>query len=386
MMTAKRKPTKKTKPKRKSLLGKPSPNQQMRCPTYLGPGRFCNREFRYADGFELESGKVVCPDCSPRTVRPMKKDKPDMLWYVMTVEPGKDVKARKDFLRRAKSEGCKDVGRVMIPRRFQEKEVPPAGKVLAEGTEKFQRDAIAAAEQRACQLAGGSSIVVYGSPENSAWRDYYRTTAFMNEKTGKFDWKVRTREKPVRRVVKVKKYPGYVLVQCKYGTEVAELVKRTKHAWGLLLEKVHPDDIRVSVSESKHGGYRWRVTNPRTKEVLAKGRADVHPLAVERARYAKESLLTFKPVALETKEAAEEVIAQKAINQISKDKEELYKVHVDIRVGNRVAVNDPTWKGVEGEVLSIDKKDKTNPRATLAVEVMGTKIRITVAVTDCKTI
>lgn len=360
------------------MPSRPTKNSIVKCPTYLGPGKFCNREFRLRDGFELDSGKIVCSACAPK--RQAKSKSNEMLWYVLACEPGRDVRCRKDLLRKCKDFGCKDVGRVMIPRRFNDGMYAPAGKVLAEGSEKSNMDAFRAGEREAQRLLDLER-------DSDAWRETLKVTVFMNEKTGRYDWRVRTKEAPVRKVVKVKKYPGYILVQCRYNTVVADIVKRTRSSWGLLLQKLYEDkNLSIKVSESKKGGYRWRVVQTTFKEIVAKGRCDSMALAEERARYAKEQLSTFTPTALKTKEAAEQLIAQKAVNQISKDKSELYKVHVDIRVGDTVRVNDPTWKGVEGKVVSIDKKDKTNPKATLSITVMGATIRITVNVTDCRTI
>lgn len=289
------------------------------------------------------------------------------------------MKCRKDLIKKCKDWGCKDIGRVIIARRFNDGMYAPSGKVLAEGSEKTHNEAFRAGEREAQRLSG--------SEDDELWRATMKVTVFMDEKTGKYGWKVRTKEAPVRKVVKVKKYPGYILVQCRYSPVLADIVKRTRFSWGLLLKKLYEDkNLSVKVSESKKGGYRWRVVQTTIKEIVAKGRADSLALAEERARYAKEQLSTFSPTALKTKEAAEQLIAQKALNQISKDKTELYKVHVGIRVDDQVRVTDPTWKGVEGKVLSINKKDKTKPTATLAVTVMGTTIRITVNVSDCHTI
>ena len=357
---------------------KPHPNQFVKCSKYLSNGNFCNKTFKYRDGVPTDTGKIVCPSCASSELK-KTSELDELLWYVMQVEPGQDVYARKDLLKRAKAQTCTDIKRVLIPRRFHEGMYTPGGELVHQGSDVSFKDALNAGVQYAENITEDR----YGVEEENAWRDYFKLSVFFNEKTGTYQWILKTKEKEVRKVVKVKKYPGYVFVQCRFTPTVADIIKKTKYSWGLLLNKVVESKFLTKITASKRGGYLWKVTESSTKKLIDKGKELTEVLASAKAKDVIEKASEFKPVAMKTQEAAEELLAQKALNQISKDKDELYKVHVQLKPGDKVRIKDPLWKGAQGEILSINKKDKTNPKAIVAIVVLGTIIRTEVNVIDC---
>ena len=322
----------------------------------LMPCDFCAQLFHSCDNM-LFPGTVknACPDCYSLSAlhRKIKADKPepkeDMMWYVLQVEPGKEGKVRTDIMRKSKQLGIKDlIGRIFSPLKFAEKLVQPQGEIIDQGEEDNPGHAKSICQSKVWQMNRQEGH----APE----AERFRYGVFQDQKTGKWCWKIRRilDVDPELVVRKVKKFPGYVLINMVFNKDTDTLIKKTKYCWGVLLQTVVEKTFHTVLTESVKYGFLWKVKDSK-KKVVAKGHHDDKDGAREMARTKIEELKAFQPTAMETAEAAELLIAQKAVNQISKDKEEMNRAQVPFKKRDKVKIRDGVWQGTIGEVVEIIK-------------------------------
>jgi transcription antitermination factor NusG len=334
----------------------------------------CDKLFSREEMTPNENGSLRCPNCIGTRKR-VKKEKPaGHLWYVMQVEPGYDGKAKKDLLRRLRIEGDSHlVKKAVIPRLLKDDMVAPAGMVMDTGTEETHKDAFRAGEAEALRLLGWTK-----GAEEPQWREHYRLTIHHDEKTGKYVWKVRTKEPAEYKTIAVKKFPGYVLLHALWGKELDNYIGKTRYSWGLLLRPVVKDlKTEVTKSQRKGGGWLWKVRTANLDAIVARGRKDSESGAWEAAKSAKASLEEFRPTALKTQEAAELLIAHTAVSQIMRDKQEMQKRTLAFKPGHEVEILEGVWKGNKEAVVSkIDTTDKTKPVVWVTVKMWGNPVTV----------
>lgn len=340
-----------------------------------------------------ENGRLVCDSCyAPPPKQTAAADRLDK-WYVIQVEPGAEGQVRKDILKQVRIRNLEgQVRRVMSPACLVEKVGPRSGAVLAEGYIEGPADTEGYDKARAVALHAAQEIYLKQNPETELddIPDFQppgmKITTFPGTQkgTGKpfIQWKVREYNEleTVRRVVKGRKYPGYMLINMDWNVETERLVRKTRNVWSILLDPVVTGHlIKLSERTSKFAkpgqnlGWNWRVCEPDGGKCVAKGWADTKLAARSAAEKAKATAEEFKPTALDTKEAAEALIAQKAVNQIVKDKAELLKAVCNLRVGDAVRVKAGAFRGVGGEVTRVirNPKDKTLIKVDVTMRLMG---------------
>lgn len=380
--------------KRKATRPKPKP-VMTQC---MGQG--CNGKltmYLKTDLYLTEGGSPRCEKCwhaefPDKVVKPLTKKAvkaegvAKLRWYVLQVEPYAESRVRRDVLRRAKIDNLKDqVVKVIFPKKFDEIVVPVKGEVVAEGEAESPRTCHLRAQKKCQELVGLRPQEV--SDEGRGKYPGYTYSVFRSKgkETGRegnnWTWKVRTQPPgKVRKTAQVRKYPGYLIVNLYYTPEVETMLKRIRGSWGVLLRPIS-GSYRVQVKQSKNvaGRWNWRVRNVETKEIVKKGKARSEELAKDAGQQAKDRLEAFKPLPLKSKEAAEILIAQKALNQIAKDPKERDKPVVNVKSGDTVTITDGAYKGAKGLVVSVDKKtDPTTPEATVMVSLLGRHVEIKV--------
>lgn len=338
---------------------------------------------------ELDNGKWQCAGCGRKRTKPEQDSddaEPEDLgtWYVLQVTPGSEAQVRADIMKTLRVKNLeRRVRRIMSPGMLKEVVGIRAGEVLKSGI-------VAAAEWK----PGRNRVDPYGPAKLAGLDAARRIFARRNKlklaevepaphyaglkvstfpakgKAGFVEWKVREYQETnvVARTVKVRKYPGYLLVEMDYDEETAHVIKKTRNAWGVLLQPVVTGhNIKLSERKSQFAapgqnlGWRWRVCEPDGGRCVAKGYAQSKPEALTAAQDAKAKAEEFKPTRLKDREAAEALIAQTAVNQILKDKEELNKAVCNLRVGNGVRVKVGVFRDCRGMVRNIvrDRTDRT---------------------------
>jgi transcription antitermination factor NusG len=188
-----------------------------------------------------------------------------------------------------------------------------------------------------------------------------------------------------------------------WNETTAHLIKKTRNVWGVLLQPVVTGHhIKISVTkptrqmaddlggwaaaaeECVRRGARWRVVTPDGGTVVAKGKARDRAEAQAAAEKAKAKAEEFKPTAVKSREAAELLIAQKAVNQICKDKEEKDKAVVNLRVDDRVNVIAGVWRGQRGTVRKVNRLSKTDVTVDIAINMLGREVVVTLNHHDVK--
>lgn len=325
----------------------------------------CSKQFP-ADELEKNlDGLIFCSEHFPRRVKTVKSD--SFGWYVLQVEPGRERKVKKDILRRLKIENKTHlVKRLIVPTKFEERIVPVAGKMVLEG--RAETRAIAA---KTAQMKAASLEVKNGAE--------YRYVVFQSkgEERGKegndFTWQVKTVPAERRlKMLQVKKFPGYLICKLDYGADMQVIIKRTKHAWGLLLKPVVVGHLIQITWSKRRGGFMWKVRTPSSKDIVAKGgpRAEKDQARSD-AEVAKSKVEEFKPTPMKDRESAELLIEQKAVNQVARNPEVRDKASVPFRVGSLVDVIEGDMIGVRSTVEKIDRTDKVNVKAWITVPVLG---------------
>lgn len=324
-----------------------------------------------------------CSDCLPRARKP-KADTGGAAWYVLQVEPGTDSKVRKGILRTRRIESLEDrVLKVVIATTLKEVITEEKGPVVAKGWELEVEAAKVAAIRAARALAGMKDGEV--GPDGASAVPGYRWAVSRNHDVEKgYGWNWTVREKhpnpqAIRKVVKCKKYPGYVFVHCKWDGEIDRWVRKVRGAWEFLLRPVINNAL-VSIRKFKNGRFGWTLRHPETREVIdqfppprktRKG-YDTRGAALHAGGLVRESYEQFHPVALHSKEACDLLMQQRAINQVCKDKEEKDRILNAAKVGDTVRINHPhPFAGVECKVGAV-----TKDKADLKTQLMGVEVPI----------
>lgn len=402
-------------PKKATRPAKPTHTVCLSCPPKLQLVKH-----RIKDMHRNENGRLVCADCYAPPLKAKKAGRPDK-WYVLQVEPNKESQVRKDILKQVRIRNLEgQIKRVMSPTCLVERVGPRVGDVLAEGTYEFDPTRVRQGEayRFAKELAYEAARVIYlkRNPDLEAEDvaglgptefDGLRVTANPGKKPGVIEWKVREYfpDESVRKVLRGRKYPGYMLVNMEFNVETERVLKTTRNAWGLLLQpvvtghliKIHvtkptrkmADDLggwAKAMEECVRRGARWRVVEPDGGKVVAKGWARDKTEARAAAEKAKATAEEFHPTALADQEAAEALIAQQAVNQILKDKEELNKAVCNLRGGDAVRVKAGAFRGCRGEVVRVVKnpKDKSDVKVELKCRVLGVDVPATVQHFECE--
>lgn len=349
-----------------------------------------------------ENGRLVCDSCyAPPPKRAAVEERLDR-WYVIQVEPGAETQVRADIMKQVRVRNLEgQVRRVMSPSCLVERVGPRSGDVLAEGF--VEGNATAATYDIARRHAHRAACDIHATQQadGSTGLDYIQLDAVPGMKITTFpgtikgtgtpvvQWKVREYNEleTVRKVVRGRKYPGYMLINMDWNVETERLVRRTRNVWTVLLDPVVTGHlIKLSERTSKFArpgqnlGWNWRVCEPDGGKCVAKGWADNKLSARAAAEKAKAHAEEFKPTALDTQEAAEALIAQQAVNQILKDKEELNKAVCNLRVGDWVRVKAGAFRDVTGTVARVirDPKDRTDIKVDCKLRLLGRDVPLTV--------
>lgn len=378
------KPTKKTPSGKKiSVRGndkiKPirTKPRKPKLPTFKCEG--CQEDFtdRKIGGWSGENPRWHCQDCLPRQRKAKEQD--GFAWYVLQCEPDKDRLVVKDIKRKLRIDSLEHyVKKLLVPTELREKIVEERGDIVARGNDcKHLNDAKIASLAEAKVQAGLAPNEELNSEDRHPIPGY-RTACYMDRDTGKWKWHVRKipeNPKATRKVVQCKKFAGYVLVHMKWDAFIDATIRKVRNAWGFLLRPVILNTI-VQVQQSKlTGRWAWKLRHHETREIIKKGKGfETRGAAAHAGGLAKAALESFHPTAVKTKEAAELLIRQKAVNQICKDKEELNRVTYKPRIGDVVAILKPhAFSGVECKVAGVDQKAGT---VNLTAEMMGQQVPI----------
>lgn len=339
---------------------------------------FCDKVYYMAEFIQCpETLQYYCENCpAPTAVKePKKIPKENFGWFVLAVEPNKEGLVKKGLLRQLKIDGRKElVKRIYIPRKFEEVVLQKKGVEVAKGEGDNQHH---------CSIQAQNAIRELEQNNDSPIK--YRYTIFRappiekGRESNTFAYKVSTiNEEVERKVIQVKKYPGYLICQLTYCPELETTLKKVRGQWGLLLKPVVVGHL-IQVKYSKRvGGFVWKVLDPASKSVHAKGMKGTEPSARSEAEKAKAKLEEFRPIPLKTKEAAELLISQKAVNQIAKDPVERDRAIINFKVGSTVEVTDGVYKRVQGQVIALDKSDKTNVQVSVQTRLMDQLVSVSV--------
>lgn len=351
---------------------------------------------RREDMVPNENGRLRCRKCDRRLSADATPEEKMGTWFVLQVEPGSEAQVRKDVMKQVRVRNLHgQIRRLLSPSAFAERVGNRVGDVLADGFDAGDNGRPRWEEAKAAGHAAAAAI--YAKREGLAVEDVLdldgfpglRVQCFPGKSAGVVGWKVREyfELETVRQVITVRKFPGYMLVNMDYNEETAHVLKSTRNAWGLLLQPVHTGHL-IKVTERKSQfatpgqelGYNWRVTTSDGQTVVAKGKAASRGQAFGLAEAAKMKIEAFKPTAVKDQEAAELLIAQKAVNQIKKDKDEKDKAVVNLHVGDRVRVRNGAFRDCKGEVVKInrDPKDKTRVTVDCTLTIMDRAVPLTV--------
>lgn len=395
--------------------------------TFTCPG--CGRKgVPTGDGYTFPTGRVICPKCKakrdeivgslppppPKVKRKTRREEPPPgpkrkgkkpparpwqelqaeaaaakadrpMWYVLQVEPGNDRKARKDLLRLSRINRLTNkVKRVIVPTKLAEVVVKPSAVTVAEGWDTDPVTCKHVGRRKAVELTPEE---LRGADGGSATPGLW-VSVFEDDRKG-WGWKVKKagEGEPRRATRSVKKFKGYVFCKLVYDADTAALLKKTRYAWGLLLQPV-VTNIKVVVKTSKATGMSWWVIrHPETNDELARSdrKYDTKAAAREAGLAKKTEMEEFRPTALRTKEEAEMLVAEQFVKDIRKDKAAMNKAVVNLKVGDQVEITgESAWRGKVGKLTVLDKTDPTNPVTKLEATHMGVPIELTIPYWDLK--
>lgn len=307
-------------------------------------------------------------------------------WFVLQVEPDMESRVKQDILRKVRINSLGAfVKKLLIPKRFEEVIATKKGEVVERGEAGDPHTAHVQAHKKCQELAGQAEDEP--GPDGAGATPGFRYSVFRapGKEKGRegngWAWTVRTVPKDrERRVIQVRKYPGYVICQLAYTEEIAKLVSKVRGAWGFLLRPVVLGHrVRVKESESQFKpGWWWYLVHPDTGETVEKGKEKTEEAAKYAGERRKAEVEVFRPTGLKSKEAAELLISQKAVNQIAKDPAEKNRAFVTVKVGQTVNIHDGAFRNCKGVVTKIDNKDKTCPLVTVKVELLGQQLEVSV--------
>jgi len=244
-------------------------------------------------------------------------------WYVLSVEPGMDSRARKAIRKQKKIDGLeKYIGRVYSPVHIEEVTIPAVGdEVCAGGPCDDARTARREGNRHAWWSLNSSS---FSGMNFDLCPEGYRVQVFPTKRgdwSASWQWRVIKlipgSEKTVSR--KVLKFPGYLIAHLKLTPDAFHLVTSAKGVLNILMSN-------------------------------------------------------DRPTPLESEEAALLLVEQAAANLAARKKEKK-KVELLYRVGDMVAVVDGTWKNQVGKVIQISGEDH-DPEVTVEVTVLGNKLPV----------
>lgn len=320
-----RKPKAKPKPATKKATGKPvkgrtAPKTGKPSPKPTKPAKRDARGKKPAPLAEAEPVPVPTQPAKPKPVNPAKVK----LWYVLCVEPGADGKVCKGIRKKKLIEGMEnEIGRVFSPTKVEEKLLPKAGDVLAEGKEPEPDSARKAGVKWVWDHVGADEW----SRDPNMPPPGYRVVIFpaQSQTKGKqgngWQWKVRDERSPEERkcMVRERIFPGYVLVRMKMTPDAFHLVRSIRGVSYYL-----PTDA--------------------------------------------------SPTALETEEAATLLIQQTETNKKAKEARER-RIALSVKTGDNVDVIEGVWKGNSGVVKSVSGTTD-DPIITVTLTVWGRPVPV----------
>lgn len=364
------------------------------------PGKLQFVKHRIKDMQRNENGRLVCDRCYAPAPKAKKECVRTDKWYVIQVDPGSETQVRADIMKQVRIRNLEgQVRRVMSPSYLVERVGPRAGEVLASGYVMGPATAPTYDLAREAGFAAARGIYLKQNPETELddVPDFMppgmkiSTFPGVQPGTGRsyVEWKVREYNdlETVRKVVKGRKYPGYMLINMDWNVETERLVRKTRNVWTVLLDPVVTGHlIKITERTSKFAkpgqnlGFNWRVCEPDGGVTVAKGWADSKLAARAKAESAKAVAEEFKPTELASREAAEALIAQQAVNQILKDKEELNKAVCNLKPGDRVRVKAGAFRDCRGEVSRVvrNPKDRSDIQVACKLSLMGRDVPLTV--------
>lgn len=344
----------------------------------------CDRRFLLKDLIKCpDTFQTYCEDHNPRR-RIKKAEKSSTFgWYVLSVEPGSEGKVKKNLLRKLRIHNATSlVKRIIIARQFEDRIVPKKGEIVAEGSGHIdKRNATNEAKVRCQQicLKSGAEHRYYALPDKADEK---------GKESNTWGWRVVTvpADKEMR-TIGVKKYPGYLICQLDFTPEFDRILKKVPQQWGLLLKPVHVGHL-IQVTESvRYGGWMWKVRQPGDRTIVAKGGPkQTREEARTAAEDAKAKIEEFKPVPLDSEEAARELLSQQIFNDLNKNPQERDKAIINYRVGSTVEITEGAFRGVTTKVEKIDRTDKVHVKVWVNVPVCGHPVPAVIEYWQCRTI
>ena len=336
----------------------------------------CQGEFtdRTQGKWTGDNPRWTCTPCAPKR-RSAPKKASGFEWFVLQVEPGRDRKVVKEIRKRLRIEGLEDrVKKIVVPTELKEVITAEKGDIVASGSTDDLEGAERIALYTAKQLAGMEPLAPLEGDDVPG----FKVAAYRAAEGGGFKWTVRSvpeNPKLTRKVVRAKKLPGYVLVHMLWDATVDAAVRKVRDQWGFLLRPV-VSNLKTEVSQSQATGlWRWKVRSAETNEVLESGEDVIDKEAAWfKVKEAKAKLEEFRPTAVGTEEAAELLIAEKAVGQIMRDKEERSRVVATVKVGDKVTIKTGhAFSGAACEVTAVDRKKEV---VDLTTELFGVKVPV----------
>lgn len=270
------------------------------------------------------------------------KPKKTETWYVVAVEPGMDRRAAKEIRRNKKIKGLGSrIGRVYCPIQTVKRLLPKAGEIMDSGTGPFfdHQTARQNGNYAAWKLVGRESEAMFTHAPAGVRVSVFPTKGKeANKEANTFMWVVRKETSQADRVVTSSqlKFPGYIIVKCKYDEGVHHLISSSKGVIGFL---------------------------------------PMMPLLPRKPTKAQlEARDAWKPVALPSEAAAELLIQQQAEN--AKRKVESKKPVLSFGVGSEVIVTSGAFENLVGDVVRIGGEDKS-PTVTVNLPLFGILTEVT---------
>lgn len=350
----------------------------------------CMKTKPIADMTRNENGSPRCGLCLP--AGGPAPTGPRFRWYVLECIPGKETRTKADAWKQLRIWNLDDrVKQILIPTKLEERVRPKTGDVIESGVEASKGDAIRRGRERArfhCGR-GEDDAGPDGADATPGVRDRYypeeekveRNGKTVRKSTGRWKWEVvQVLKEQTREMVRVSKYPGYILFHMDFCDDIEKLVRAKCRTAGRFLLQPVVYGYRLETSKSERGGWNWRVRHPDTDEIVAKGRCPgQREKAIDAGNAVKQKLEAFHPTALADQESAEVLLREKAVTQLcTVDKVERDRAVLSFKVGDRVRGESGVWKGVEGTVQSIDKKDPTAPVVIVNMTVLGNPVPVRV--------
>lgn len=274
-------------------------------------------------------GAMVCKVCKHTARAEVTKvsKAAGMKWYAVAVAAMREVRARKEVLKRARERGlAHKVGRILIPTHVE---------VLTRGAtyEVWSSDE---ADPEAKKLG------FISGPDTVGDALFEAILKWPNEAT----LEVRSIKKAGRVVARNKRsFPGTLIVQCEYDADLFHLIDGVPQVFGIL-------PLRPTLK-----GYRYPRKEPRQ--------------ARKPQKWELEANQFWRPVPLEPEEA------KAMLDGVARSRKPVKEQvpELDYGPGDRVRIVGGLFKGSGGNVVKVGGK-ATEPDVTVVVSVMGREVEV----------